>query len=245
MKNTTYVALSNQTALFRRMEMIANNLANMNTVAYKSSSPLFTSYLTRSPNGENLRRDRIYFVQDFGTMRDFNEGAFIGTQAPLDVAIKGDGFFVVETPEGPRYTRAGSFKLDANGVVVTSQGWPVMSGNGPITIDPEDINITIASDGLVTTENEEKGRLMIVTFDDMMALTKTHSGLFMTTQEPILAEFAQVQQGMLEQSNTNALLELTNMITVQRAYEATMQMIQTQSEVSQKVIDNFTRRTSS
>ena len=122
MKNTLYIALSRQTSLWNQLDMVSNNLANVNTAGYKGVQAHFTEHLSRSKTDEKLIDDRLSFTHDFGIVRDFTEGAFSSTGNPLDVAIHGDGYFVIETPQGIQYSRNGQFKLNSDGMIVNSNG---------------------------------------------------------------------------------------------------------------------------
>jgi flagellar basal-body rod protein FlgF len=134
METPSYVALSRQTALVRQMDVVANNLANVATPGFKAESEVFTTVPIRSQVRGSPAK--LSYVQDFATARDFSTGPMNPTGNDLDVAIQGDGFFVVQTPNGPRYTRFGHFQLNAAGQVVTKQGYPLLAGGAPLSIDP-------------------------------------------------------------------------------------------------------------
>lgn len=137
MDNTKYIALSRQMALWKQMDIVSNNMANMNTSGYKQDDAIFASYLTQTKNAEGFGRVPVYFTQDFGMYKDFKEGAIVHTGNTFDLALQGDAFFAIETPEGERYTRKGQFQLDADGQLVTSEGYAVMSENNePFFIAP-------------------------------------------------------------------------------------------------------------
>src|SRR5690242_16447539 len=144
METPTYVALSRQTALLRQMDVVANNLANVATPGFKSEMEVFTTYPIRSQ--VSGAPQKLAYVQDFATARDFSTGPMSPTGNDLDVAIQGNGFFVVQTPNGPRYTRLGHFTLNAAGQLVNKLGYPVLAGGAPITINPDDGPVQIASD---------------------------------------------------------------------------------------------------
>lgn len=243
MENTLYIALARQTGLWNQLDMVANNLANMNTVGYKSLQPHFTEYLSKSKTDEKLLDDRLSFVHDFGIVRDFTPGALSSTGNPLDLAIHGDGYFVVETPDGIRYTRNGQFKLNPDGMVVTADGYPVMDdSNRPIVIAPQETQINVARDGSLSTENGNVATFQVVEFQDTQKLRATHSGLFETLEgNPMTAVRPELEQGMLEKSNVNAVMEMTQMIKLQRAYENVQKMIDTEHTRRQNAIQAFAR----
>lgn len=242
MENTSYIAVSRQSVLRRQMELIANNLANMNTTGFKGENVMFVDHLVKSRGGERALPENLHFVRDIASYRDFSEGPIEATSNPLDVAIRGEGYFVVDTPEGERFTRAGRFHLDEQGRIVTAQGFPVQSETGqPFTIGPNDARIDIERDGTVATEGGLQGRLRIVTFDDVNRLKETYGGLYESEDAPRNVETPQVVQSALEGSNINGVLELTRMIEVQRSYDGARKLIESEDERMKKMIGELAR----
>ena len=138
MDNTNYIALSRQMALWKQMDIVSNNMANMNTSGYKADDALFTSYLVQTPDAEGFGAEPLFFTEDFGSFQNFAEGALVHTGNTFDVAIKGDALFCVETANGEKYTRKGQFSLDADGKLVTNDGAVVLSEtNDPFFFAPE------------------------------------------------------------------------------------------------------------
>lgn len=175
MENALLIGLSRQTALRRSMDVIANNLANMQTSGYKAESMQFEEYLAREGEGDatNSGDSTLRFVQDVAVIRDYSEGSFTHTGNELDVAINGKGWLVVQTPEGERFTRHGNLKLNDAGTLVTSNNEPVLGGSGPITLDATDTNILIAEDGTLSSDAGQKGKLRIVQFENENELKKS------------------------------------------------------------------------
>ncbi len=162
MENTSLIALSRQDTLRRHLNIIANNLANMNTTGFKAKKMMFIEHLTRGEGGGSIARQSISFVRDIATMRDTAAGTLKETGNPLDMTIRGPGYFVVETEDGERYTRNGHFQLDEAGRLVAKGGHPVLSDSGqPFFFSPEDSEIKVAPDGTVSTENGELGRIRV------------------------------------------------------------------------------------
>jgi flagellar basal-body rod protein FlgF len=239
METALIVGLSQQTALQRNLDIIAHNLANMETYAYKAERPLFHSYLTpvRDVDG---RHDDAKMVNDYGMVRDLTEGTLKRTSNPFDVAISGKGYFVVSTDAGERYTRNGHFNLDATGRLVTSDGDPVLDSNrAEITFAPEEDSLSIARDGSISTSVGQKGKLLIADFDNEGDLIRTGGSLYQTDAQPIEATGAVVQQGMIEESNVVPIVEMTTMIDVMRAYNATSQLMKSADDLSQKAIQTL------
>jgi flagellar basal-body rod protein FlgF len=238
METTSYVALSRQAALWRQMDMVANNLANMNTTGFKSENMMFRDYVLKSKAFDRPFGDKTAFVQDVSVFRDMSEGALTSTGNPLDVAIKGDGFMVVDTPQGARYTRNGTFRLDESGQMVTADGFPVLStSDQPFFFAPNERSVSIASDGTVSTENGQVGKIRVVKFENPQDLRKVSGGLYQTDANAQDVEKPQVVQGMIEVSNVQPVVEMTKMIQVQRNYESVQRMIENEHDRVRKAID--------
>lgn len=236
MENAGYIALSRQMVLRREMDVIANNMANLNTPAYKGQSMLFVEYLETSDSGEKMS-----FVQDIALVRNLTEGALTTTDNPLDVAISGNGYFEVETPVGPRYTRNGVLQLNADGQLVTSSGLPVLGEGGtPITLPPNSAGVTITRDGTISTDQGPAGRLRVVRFENEQAMVKLADGLYDPDgQDPLPADDAEVMQGMIEGSNIQGILELTRMIETVRSYSKTGKLVNDEHERLRRAIQSL------
>ena len=243
MDNALLVGLSRQAALRRQMDVIANNLANLGTAGYRAQDMLFEEHLSeRAQMSEFRPGDRsLAYVIDRGTLRDFALGPIKSTGNPLDLAIEGDGWFVVESPVGERFTRNGHFQLDAEGNLVTADGHRVLGEGGPISFDEDEIEIEIAADGTVSTNLGEKGRLRLAAFEDNERLIAEGASLFATDQEPIEAGNLRVVQGAIEGSNVNQIVELSRMIEVQRSYTSLAQMMERTDELRRQGIGTLGR----
>ncbi len=241
MENAALISLSQQMALKRRMDMIANNLANMNTAGYKADSLQFEEFVmpVARVDGISGPTGRLSYVQDGSVVRNFVEGEMERTGNALDVAISGDAWFVVQTPDGERYTRNGEFKLDAQGQLITGAGFPVLSEGGTIQFGPQESGIEIAKDGTISTTQGSKGRLRLVKFDNNHGLKKVGSSVFASDVPPQPATDVSVAQGMIERSNVEPVLELTRMIETMRAYTQTAQTLQTSHDVRRSAIDRL------
>src|SRR6266403_3939443 len=190
MENTLLIGLSRQMTLERQMDVVANNVANVNTSGYKADRQLFQEYLMPGAHEDNFatRDRRLSFVQDRATFHDFSQGPSEQTKNPLDVAIDGGGFLVVQTPAGERYTRDGGLQINNQGQLVTAAGDPVMGNSGPIVFQPTDKQVSIASDGNVTvlegsnTIDSVRGKLRVVGFARAQNLQKEGSNLYSAGQ---------------------------------------------------------------
>ena len=231
MENTSLIALSRQGTLRRQLNIIANNLANMNTTGFKAKKMMFIEHLTRSEGGNGIAGQPISFVRDIATMRDTAAGTLKETGNPLDLAIRGPGYFVVETEDGERYTRNGHFRLDEAGQLVTQGGNPVLSDSGqPFFFNPEDSEIRVAPDGTVSTDNGELGRIRVVRFENDQELRETTGGLLTSESPPQDVETPDVAQNMLENSNVQPIMEIARMIAVERAYSDVKRFIAREDE---------------
>ncbi|ABS64171.1 flagellar basal body rod protein [Parvibaculum lavamentivorans DS-1] len=239
MENALLIGLSRQMAMSREMATIANNIANMNTTAYKSEAMLFEEFLAKDAS-EDSPDSTIRFVQDVGQHRNLRDGALQTTGNPFDVAITGEGFFRVETGQGVLYTRNGNFQLDADGQLVTSNGDPILTDAGtPITFARDEIGITIARDGTISSDRGLRGKLAIVTFENQQEMRKAGNSLLSTAQEEVPAENIRLVQGALEGSNVNPILEMTNMIEVTRSYASAQKLIDQADQMRRKAIQDL------
>lgn len=232
MDNSLLVSLSHQLAASRALDVIANNIANASTPGFKRESARFEEYVARLHPAEDQKGiQTLSFVKDAGIVRDISQGALNQTGAPYDLAIAGKGFFVVQTPQGLRYTRDGHFSLDAGGQIVTSAGYPLQGDGGPITISPDDGEIRIAPDGTVSGINGQLAKVRLVDFADETAMAKQGANLYATTQVPVTPAVINIQQGALESSNVQPVVEISKMIEVMRAYQATATLTKNQQDL--------------
>lgn len=241
MENSLLIGLSRQMTLRQKMNVIANNMANVNTSGYKQDNLLFEEFLApvARMNDVSGRDARLSFVLDPAMYRNFDEGDFVQTGNDLDVAISGDAWFVVQTDDGDRYTRNGEFKTNADGVLTLSSGEPVLGEGGPITFAPNESGILIAGDGTISTNLGQRGKLRLVTFENNNVLRKEGALLMSSEVAPQPAENPKVAQGMVEKSNVQPVVELTRMIDTLRAYTSITQTLQKTQELRQTAIERL------
>ncbi len=244
MENGVFVGLSRQMVLERQMALIANNIANLSTPAFKGERMVFIEYLAPTGEGEELS-----YVQDIAQVRNIAEGSLTPTGNTFDLAIKGTGYFVVDTPLGQRYTRNGHFTTDDTGQLTTSVGDVVLGVNDQPIVIPEDaVNVTIALDGSISAGTSaafetttEIGQIKLAAFADEQDLDLVGSALYSTAQTPLPAADSVVYQGMVEESNVQPVMEITRMIATHRAYEAVVNMIEAADELERLAIDVLTQ----
>jgi flagellar basal-body rod protein FlgF len=219
MDNTLYVSLSRQMTLRKELDVVANNIANADTVGFKVES-LMVANDPETPAATPSARP-IQFSAVNGLARDFSQGALTQTGGSLDLGLRGEGFFQVQTANGTRYTRDGRFSLDAQGQIVTAAGDPVLGDGGPLTVDPTKGPPLIGPDGTVVQGKQSVGKISVVRFASLSALQKDGGGYFENVSnigsQP--AQDTKVEQGMVENSNVNPITQITRLIEVSRAYE--------------------------
>jgi flagellar basal-body rod protein FlgF len=246
MENTLLIGLSRQTVLERQLDVVANNIANVNTAGFKADQSLFEEYLTSGAHEDNFKPGdrRVSYVQDRGTYRDFAQGAPEQTKNPLDVAITGNAFLVVQATGGERYTRDGGLQMNNLGQLVTQAGNPVLGTSGPIVFQPTDHDINISPDGTVTVvegngrTDSLRGKLRLVSFTDAQKLLKEGSNLY--SGEGAAPDLkSQVQQGYIEKSNVNGVAEMSRMIEITRAYTQIATMLQQESDLHKSAIEKL------
>jgi flagellar basal-body rod protein FlgF len=221
MENALLIGLSRQMALGRELDLIANNVANVTTNGFKARASRFREYLMPVASADSFQRaDRpLSFVADAGTALDVSAGAVERTGNPLDAAIKGPGFFAVQTVGGERYTRNGAFTIDSQGRLVTSDGNPVLGESGPITLGPQETGLTIGADGTVSTDQGQRGRLRLVGFANPETLRNEGANLFASpTPAQAAGPNSRIEGGALERSNVRPIVEMSRLIEVNRSY---------------------------
>jgi flagellar basal-body rod protein FlgF len=243
MENAVLIGLSRQMALQRQLDVLANNVANINTTGYKADTTVFEEYLMPVARHDHFPgRDRILsYVHDRATVHDMGQGPTRPTNNPLDVAIDGEALIAVETPRGERYTRNGSFQINAQGELVTSEGYRVMGDGGPIQFQANDRDITIARDGTISVPEGARGRLRLVTFANPQRLQKDSASTFAAPADMPAqpAERVHVMQGFVEQSNVRGVVEMTRLIEVSRRYTSIASLLQQQGDLRRSAIERL------
>lgn len=227
MDNPGYVTLSRQQGLLKDMRIVANNIANASTDGYRRESAIFAEMVKKLGalgGGEAQTAARV-------RVTDFSQGALNRTGGDLDFAIEGDGFFIVETPEGQALTRAGVFARNPEGELVTKQGFRLLDeGGAPLFAPPDARELSVATDGTLSADGQPVGKIGVVTVEDPTALTRGEGGLFTTGEDLLPAEGASVFQGFVEQSNVDPIREIARMIEVQRSYEMGQNFLNAEDE---------------
>jgi flagellar basal-body rod protein FlgF len=252
MENALLIGLSRQTALQRQLDVVANNIANVNTTGFKADGAVFAEFLQSRANSEQFtaRDRRMSLVQDSMSWHDMSQGTIQQTGGPLDVAIDGEGMLVVQTDRGERYTRNGALQLNNNGELVTLAGDKVMGDSGPIVLQATDRDIAITKDGTVkvreglsVNSDSTRGKLRLVSFANPQALRKDGASTFAAPDGvqpvPVPDANAHVLQGSVEKSNVRPVVEMTRMIELTRAYTEVATILQQQGDMRKNSIQQL------
>lgn len=238
MDNAAYAILTRQSGLLHELRAVANNVANASTGGFRAEGVIFSEHVAA------LGRDAPSLSMAAARVREtaMTEGAHAQTGGPLDLAITGNAFFLVATPQGDRLTRAGHFTQDANGDVVTPDGHRLLdAGGAPVFVPPGVGQIGIAQDGTISADGVPVGQVGLYVPADPIAMTREDGVLFTAAGGLLPAEGATMSQGFLEESNVDPIGQITRMITVQRAYELGQGLLDREDSRIRNVIQTVTR----
>ncbi|AYC99648.1 flagellar basal-body rod protein FlgF [Neorhizobium sp. NCHU2750] len=231
MQSGLYVGLSSQIALEHRLTTISDNIANMNTTGFRATEVKFDQVLSQTKNQNNTK---VAFVTQGNDYLSTKTGDVEQTGNSLDFAVKGDAWFQVQTPQGPVLTRDGRFSMSLDGSLVSVLGYPVLdSGGGPIQLDPTGGSPKVGTDGRINQNGRTVGQIGVFTADLSKGFYRTdNSGVVSTeTPQPVVDTMGVgVMQGFLEQSNVNAIGEMTQLIQVNRAFESISSLMSTSED---------------
>lgn len=235
MENSIYLVLSRQSVLKNNMDIIANNVANMNTPGFRAQNLVFSEYIEKIGGEEK----EISFVRDNLQYQDTSGGPMEQTENPFDVALVGPGFITIDGPDGqPAYTRAGNLQIGTDGTLQTSAGFQVSGG---IEIPEGATQISIDENGIISSADGEIGSLQIVEFENLQNLEPMGNNLYKTDAAPGPATETKVKQGYIEGSNVNAVLEMTRMIETLRNYQSIHKTMEGEHERLRNAISKLTR----
>ena len=240
-----YTAASGMLVQMAKTDVLSNNLSNVSTAGFQRQAPHVYAFpdilISRLHNGQSTPIGRIgtgALVN--GDRSSFAPGALQNTGNPFDAALVGPGFFGIETPEGPRYTRDGRFTVNASGWLVTLDGNRVRGERGPILINGNDV--TIDGQGQIYVDGQFVDKLLIVEFNDRDGLIRRGANLYEATEEaglPFRYTDTSVVQGAVEMANVNVVREMVNLISAQRAYEANAKVVQAYDETLGKAVNDI------
>ena len=256
MSGDIYLAASAALAYEKRLEVVANNLANLNTAGFKRDNVSFQAYMldhAGSPTPVNAPYPQAAspesFWVEYKSRTDFSPGFLRQTGNPFDLALNGKGFFSVQSPDGELYTRRGNFSLSPEGMLVTEEGWPVMGDGGEIRVaggssGRRTLDVTVGEDGALQVNGSKVGRLRVSDFSAPDSLTKVSGCYFKPGEgqgEPEPIQDFRLAQGFLEMANVEAVQLMTEMIEVHRGYESYQRVIRSIDELNSKSINEVAR----
>ncbi|MEO8240675.1 MAG: flagellar hook-basal body complex protein [bacterium] len=231
-----YVTLSRQSGLLSQMDTIANNIANASTTGFRREGVVFSEYIKRAGDAPSLS-------MGFGNTRvvDQLQGGLTQTGGAFDLAIEGDGFFLIDTPQGQQLTRSGAFTPSPDGTLVTDDGYHVLDGGGSAIFVPATAKtVSVALDGTVSADGVPLAQVGLWQLTDPLSL-KHEAGTRFTSSGVEPAAGARVMQGYLEDSNVDPLQEVASMIAVQRAYELGQSFLDREDDRARNVIQTLGR----
>ncbi|WP_136644730.1 flagellar hook-basal body complex protein [Tabrizicola sp. YIM 78059] len=230
-----YVTLTRQSGLMREMGVVANNIANSSTTGFRREGVVFSEHVAA------LNRDpSLSMAHASGRHVDLRQATLTMTGGAFDLAIQGDGFFLVQTPQGERLTRAGSFALNPEGELVTPDNHRLLDAGGAPVIVPPDAKVTIAHDGTLSADGQPIAQIGLWRPADPLALRHQSGTLFDGgALQPV--EGGAIMQGMLEESNVEPVSEIARMIEVQRAYELGQKFLDAEDERVRSVVQTLGR----
>ena len=235
MTTSAYSAISRQSGLLNEIRVVANNIANSATTGYRSEGVIFSEYVKSAPGQESLSLAR-------GNIRNtsLEQGNLNQTNGQLDLALEGDGFFMIETPAGNRLTRAGSFSSNAAGDLVTPDGYRVLdAGQAPVFIPGDAESISFGTDGTFSADGRQLGQIGIFQPAEGTTIKREDGVMFSTDGEVEPTENTKLLQGFLEGSNVNAIHQMSRMIEIQRAYEMGQSFLTSEDERVRNAIENL------
>jgi flagellar basal-body rod protein FlgF len=241
-----YIILSRLGAQLRATQVVANNLANADTPGFRAERPIFAAHLQRQAGIASAPGETpVAYSVDRATWRDTAAGPHNTTGNPLDVAIQGEGFFAVETPQGERFTRAGRFTLHPEGRITDLDGNAVLDARGtPIAVSPNDTRLQVLGDGTIRSENGVLGKLRIVRFADPQQMRPEGDRLYASDAEALPVERPAVVQGAVEGSNVRPVLEIARMTSELREFQFATQFAEREGERLSSAVERILRRRS-
>ncbi|MEP3638568.1 MAG: flagellar hook-basal body complex protein [Paracoccaceae bacterium] len=237
MDSQGYITLTRQIGLMREMQVVANNIANSATTGFRQEGVVFSEYVRGMDQGESLSMGQA----NVGAT-SFEQGTLTQTAGTFDFAIEGEGYFLIETPDGERITRAGSFASNGAGDLVTPDGYRVLdAGGAPVFVPPDAASITVGPDGTMSADGNLVGQIGLVVPVEPKDMTREGGVMFDAGGAVLPAENARVMQGFVESSNVDTITQLARMIEVQRAYEMGQSFLETEDERVRRAVETMTR----
>lgn len=238
MSSSGYISLTRQSGLMREMQNVANNIANISTTGFRREGVVFSEYVKALEPDEAS----VSIARAQGRITDLSQGPTTPTGGTFDFAIEGDGFFMLETAEGPQLTRAGSFTPDAEGVLVAPDGARLLDGGGaPIFVPPDARSVSLAADGTLSADGTPLAQVGLYQPSDATDLSYRAGSRFAVEGDILPVEDAVILQGFVEGSNVNPIHEISRMIEVQHAYTLGQQFLEKEDERIRSILQTMGR----
>lgn len=238
MDNAIYATLTRQSGLMKEMGVVANNIANANTTGFRREGVIFAEHLSAL----DRRGETLSMAHARGRLIDLRQGVLTQTNGRFDLAIEGEGYFALETPDGLRLSRAGAFIPSPEGELMTAEGYRLLDvGQAPVLIPPGASAVSVGTDGTMSANGVPFGQIGLFGQPEGTQLTHQGGTLFQLDADPEPLEEARIRQGFLEESNVDPVFEITRMIEVQRAYELGQSFLDREDQRIRNVITAMTR----
>ncbi|SEN71428.1 flagellar basal-body rod protein FlgF [Paracoccus alcaliphilus] len=238
MDNAIYATLTRQSGLMKEMGVVANNIANANTTGFRREGVIFAEHLSAL----DRRGETLSMAHARGRLIDLRQGVLTQTNGSFDLAIEGEGYFALETPDGLRLSRAGAFIPSPEGELMTADGYRLLdAGQAPVMIPPGASAVSVGTDGTMSANGIPFGQIGLFGQPEGTQLTHQGGTLFQLDADPEPLEEARIRQGFLEESNVDPVFEITRMIEVQRAYELGQSFLDREDQRIRNVITAMTR----
>jgi flagellar basal-body rod protein FlgF len=235
--NAIYTNLTRQTGLLREMQVVANNIANIATTGFRQDNLIFSEYVKHIDGGTSLSMATASVRNT-----SYIQGALTQTGGPLDLAIEGDGFFLIDTPQGQRLTRSGHFSSSPQGELVTADGNRVLdTGGAPVFLPPDAIDIAVSADGTISAAGIPLAQIGLMQPIEPANMLRETGVLFKADAGFEPSESGRIVQGFLESSNVNPISQIARMIEVQRAYEMGQSLLEREDERIRAALNTFIR----
>jgi flagellar basal-body rod protein FlgF len=241
MDQISVLAAAGMQSRMQSLDLVANNLANSSTSGYKTDGEFYTLFTSEAAGEDESGPSSVPMIQRQWT--DFTAGLLESTNNPLDFGISGKGFFVVQGPSGPVYTRNGNFRFSTSGSLVTSEGYPLLQQNGQPFKANTSQPLDVSRDGEISQNGKSIGRIKIVEFSDSSNLTKRGANDFLNTtgQEPVDSTATQVYQGKIEASNVSASHGAVRIVGLSRQFEMMQKAITISNDMGKKAIEEVAK----
>jgi len=220
----------------REMQVVANNIANTATTGFRQEGLIFSEHVSKVEGGASLSMATANVRQT-----SMMQGALTRTGGTFDLAIEGEGFFLIETPEGERLSRAGNFSPNALGDLVTNDGFRVLdTGGAPVFVPPDALDLSVSADGTVSTDGRPIAQIGLYQPIEPAKMLREDGVMFRAEDGVKPAENGKIIQGFLESSNVDPISQIARMIEVQRAYEMGQSFLQAEDERVRNALRSFT-----